>query len=125
MAKITNEIVAEVKKYSIKYPEMSQGDIAKLVGVSSGSVYNILNGMYDLKTGAKANEGKTVESQIPYETYRKLVMCEEAVKEIFRNAKTAYGEEDILFIDYRTVSSILQRCLPEEFWERLDEIKSV
>ena len=117
MAKITNEIVEEVKKYASKYPDMTQNDMARLVGISPASVSNILNGTY------KEEKEKVVESQIPHETYRRLVMCEEAFKEILRNARTAYGEEDLLFVDYRTVSSILKRCLPEEFEERLNEIK--
>lgn len=116
MAKITNEIIEEVKRYASKYPEMTQHEIAKLVGISHGSVNNIINGKFD-------SEQKVINSQIPYETYRKLVMCEEAVEEIFRNAKSAFGEEELLFVDYRTVSVILKRCFPEEFEEKLNEIK--
>lgn len=117
MAKITNEIIHEVKMYANKYPDLSQKDLARLVGISHGSVNNILNGDYDA-------EQKPVESQIPYEQFRKLVMCEEAVKEIFRNAKECFGDNDVMFIDYKVLSSILKRCLPEEFEERLNEINN-
>lgn len=114
MANITNEIVIATKKYAKKYPDMTYQDIAKLVGVSAASVGNILNGMY--------NEDKAVESKIPYETYRRLVMCEEAVKEIFKNMKKAIGEDDMMFVDYHIVNAIMNRCLPEDFEARLNEI---
>ena len=113
---ITPEIIAEVKKYASKYPEMPQMEIAKLVGISQTGVSAILRGLYDEKPNK-------IESQIPYETYRRLVMCEEAINEIFRNTKTAFQEEELLLVDYRTVSSILKRFFPEEFEERLNAIK--
>lgn len=114
--KITQEIVASVKKYANKYPDMLQEDIAKLVGISHGSVCNILNGKYD-------EEEKKIESQIPYETYRRLVLCEEACMEILRNMKSDFEDEDRTFVDYRVVSAIIKRFLPEEYESRLNEIK--
>lgn len=117
--KINKDLVTEVKKYASKYPNMTQEDLAKFVGVSPASISNILNGMYD-----DFLEEKSVESQIPYETYRRLVMCEETVKEILRNAKIGFNEEDSLFIDYRILSAIIERCLPEDFQEKINELKT-
>lgn len=116
--KITKETILEVKKYASKYPELTQEDLAKFVGVSPASVSNILRGTYD-----DFIEEQKIESQIPYETYRRLVMCEEAVKEIFRNTKVGFDEEDTLFIDYHILSAILERCLPEDFHEKINELK--
>lgn len=117
MAMITNEVITAAQKYSRKYPELTQADIAKLVGISASSVSNILNGTY--------SKEETIESQIPYETYRRLVMCEEAVKEILKNMKLATNscEEEALFINYFTVSTILKRCVPEDFEKRINELK--
>lgn len=117
--KITKEVVLTVKKYMSKYPDMTQEDLAKLVGVSPASISNIVSGRYD-----DLIEEKSVESQIPYETYRRLVMCEETVNEILRNMKSTFDESDSLFIDYHILSAIIERCLPEDYQKRVNEIKA-
>ena len=115
MVELAKETIAEVKKYAEKYPDLTQADLGRFLGIGQSAVSRILNGEYDDKP--------PIETQIPYETYRRLVMCEEVVKEILRNAKTHYGEEDLLFVDYRVLSGILARCLPEEFEAKIKELK--
>lgn len=115
MDEITREIVAEVKKYEKKYPNLAQADIAKILGVGQSTVSRILNGYY---------EKPPIETQIPYEKFSKLLACEAAIKELFFVAKKANTGENVLFIDYHVFSDILERFLPEEYEEQIKQINN-
>ena len=127
-ARITKEVVEQVKGYINKYPTMPLRDIAKLVDIGTTSVNSIRNGAYDHLLVEKSEElcvpkEKTIKSEIPYETYRRLVSCELAIKEIFDRAKLSVSVEDTLFIDYKFLSSLLERHFPDDFKKRLEELQ--
>ena len=116
MEKITREIVAEVKKYVKKYPDLAQADIAKIMGISQSTASKILKGYYD--------EKPPIETRIPYEKFSKLLACEAAIKEFFFVTKKANAGENVLFIDYHVFSNILERFLPEEYEEQIKQINN-
>ena len=116
MDEITREIVAEVKKYAKKYPDLAQADIAKILGVGRSTVSRILNGYYD--------EKPPIETRIPYEKFSKLLACESAIKELLFVTKKANTGEGVLFIDYHVFSDILERFLPEEYEEKMKQINN-
>lgn len=129
--KINKEVVETVKKYSKKYPDMATEEIGKLVGISQSSVSSILRGGYDSllliadkpKESAEAKEEKrSVKSQIPYEEYRRLVSCDIAMKEIMSCARKTLSDDEELFIDYRLLSNIIKRYLPDEYQQRVNEV---
>lgn len=143
MAKITKEIVLEVKRYMEKYPNLSQKDISKLVGCSQASVSDIKQGVHDhlliekpaeerFAEVGKMNEEKSedhipevkkmVRTEIPYEEFRELVACKYVIGEIFANMKKSTQEEGTLFIDYKILSKILKRDLPEMYDARIEEL---
>ena len=66
---------------------------------------------------------ETIKSEIPYETYRRLMSCEMAINEILDRASLSISDDNVLFIDYRMVSSIIQRYLPVDFTEKLDALR--
>lgn len=117
MVEVTKELIAEVKKYNEKYPELTQADLAKFLGVSQAAVSRILNGEYDDKP--------PVETQIPYEKFSKLLACEGAIKELLFATRRPNTGEDILFIDFHVFSSILERFLPEEYAEQIKQNNNV
>lgn len=139
--RITKTIVEQVNRYIKKYPKMSKREIGKLVGIGTTSVWNICNGMYDhllveevkvpevpvaeecaVSEEVSAPAEKVIKSDIPYETYRRLVSCELAIKEIFNRASLSKSDECSLFVDYRFVSSVLERHFPDEFKETLRDL---
>ena len=127
-ARITKEVVEQVKGYINKYPNMPLRDIAKLVDIGTTSVNSIRNGAYDHLLVEECEEisvpkSKTIKSEIPYETYRRLVSCELAISEIIARAKLSVSAEDTLFIDYKFLSSLLERHFPDEFKKRLEELQ--
>jgi hypothetical protein len=117
MATITKENVESVIKYTKKYPNMSVTELAKLCGVSSCSVSNIRNGLYNhlLEETKENNEAKAIPSSIPYEDYKRLVACELCVKELFTSARKTLDDTEELFVDYRILSAILKKYFPEEY----------
>ena len=116
MDEITREIVAEVKKYAKKYPDLAQADVAKILGIGQSTVSKILNGYYDEKS--------PIETRIPYEKFSKLLACEAAIKELFFDTKKANAGENVLFIDYHVFSNILERFLPEEYEKQIKQINN-
>ena len=121
--KITKEIVETTKRYDKKFPNMTRHELAKLVGISSASVSNIVNGMYDHILTETTTPEATVTSDIPYEQYKRLVQCELCITELLNSAVASMNAEDMLFIDYRNVNAILQKCMPEEYEQRLRELR--
>lgn len=127
MAKITKEIVEAVKKYAKKYPEMPQKEVGLLVGVSDWSVSCILNGKYDflLDDGngdTEKERKKTIKSDIPYDTYKKLVTCELAIDELINNAIKSNSGEEMLFLSAKYVDSVLKRYFPEKYEAKMKEL---
>lgn len=123
--KITKENVEAVKTYVLKYPMLSQEEIGKLVGISASTVCYILKGAYDylLEETEEQQTPKTIESKITYETYRRLLSCEMAFNEMLARTSVSNSDDNVLFIDYRTVSSIMQRYFPADFEARIDELR--
>lgn len=124
MATITKETVMAVKKYTSKYPEMAQADIAKLCGTSASSVGNIQNGLYNhlLEENGGAYENKSIPSSVPYDEYKRLCLCELIVGELLKGAKPTLNGEQSIYIDYRAVSQIIKRYLPDEYEAKINEI---
>ena len=122
-AKITKTIVEAVKKYESKFPNITRNELGKLVGISAASVSNISNGLYDYLLEETEEEAKTITSEIPYEDYRRLVRCELAVSQLLGMARASVNEEGLLFVDYRYVSDVLRKCVPEEYQNRLTELE--
>jgi hypothetical protein len=126
--RITREIVESVKGYMKKYPNMSQAELSRLVGTSSTSVGSICKGLYDYLleevADSKEEKAKTLKADIPHETYRKLVCCELAIGELFDRAKISVQGGDFLFIDFKAVSSILERYFPEEYEKKFNELEA-
>ena len=127
MATVTKEIVEAVKKYAKKYPNLTQDELSKLAGTSTGSVSNIVNGKYDylLEEEVNAIRGaeKSIKSEIPYEAYRKLVSCELAIQELINSTKTSkVADDDCLFINYKFFDSVIRRYFPEEHAKRTSEL---
>ena len=126
MATITKEIVMAVKKYTSKYPEMGQEDLAKLCGISASSVGNIRNGLYNhlIEENGGAEEKKSIPSSVPYDAYKRLCICELIVGEIFDAMILSEhdSEERIPFVSSKRVCSIMSRYLPEEYKAKVNEI---
>ena len=116
MVEVTKEIIAEVKKYNEKYPDLTQADLARFLGIGQSTVSRILNGGYD--------EKPPIETQIPYEKFSKLLSCEAAINELLFVTRKANMGENVLFIDYHVFSDILKRFLPEEYEEKLEEVNN-
>ena len=123
MAKITKEIVEAVKKYEENYSMMTNEDMAILVGVSPSSVNNIRRGMCDYLLEEKEVEQTPIRSEIPYNEYKRLIACEMAINEMFKSAKSSTYEDDYLFIDYHDVSYILQKYVPDDYQNVVDELE--
>lgn len=123
--KITKEIVEAVKKYTRKYPNMSQKEIAKLCGISQCSVSGIMNGLYEYlleETEAAEDTEKAIKSEIPYGTYRRLVSCELAIEELIEGSKKKINGDGLLFIDYHFFSQIIKKYFPESYDAKLNEL---
>ena len=137
MAKITKEIVLEVKRYMEKYPNLSQNDIAKLAGCSQASVSDIKAGHHDhLLIDAEATNEEKSEDHIPevkkmegigisYEALQELVVCKFVLCEMFASMKLSNTNKETLFIDYRMVSKILKELVPWMYNARLKELGGV
>ena len=113
MAELAKETIAEVKKYAEKYPDLTQADLGRFLGIGQSTVSRILNGEYDDKP--------PIETQIPYEKFSKLLACEAAIEEMLFVTKKANTGENVLFIDYHVFSDILERFLPEEYEEQIKQ----
>ena len=143
MAKITKEIVLKVKGYAEKHPDLSQREVAALCRIGQTSVGSILRGRYDglliekpaedhIAEVGKMDEEKSedhfpevknmVRTEIPYEEFKDLVVCKYVLGEIFANMKKSKAEEGTLFIDYKILSKILKRDVPEMFEARMKEL---
>jgi hypothetical protein len=124
MATITKEIVEMVNKYATKFPQLNYKELSKLCGVSTSSVSCILNGMYNnLLEGD--TEAKKIKSEIPYDTYKKLVCCELAIEEMLANSMRPNNlDEDALFLSYRKYSEIIKKYFPERFDEKVKAVQS-
>ena len=141
--KITKEIVMKVMGYAEKHPDLSQREVAALCRIGQTSVGSILRGRYDHLLIEKPAEehiaevGKTYEekaedhipevknmvrTEIPYEEFKDLVVCKYVIGEIFANMKKSTAEEGTLFIDYKILSKILKRDLPEMYDARIEEL---
>lgn len=121
MATITKEIGEQVKAYKAKFPMMTCEELGKLCGISRASANNILNGLYDeTKTD---NPGKTVKSEIPYDTYKRLVLCELAIGEMMDNVLESDRDDNILSLSYRRFSEIISRYFPDEFEAKIRELQ--
>ena len=146
MAKITKEIVLKVKGYAEKHPDLSQREVAALCRIGQTSVGSILRGRYDglliekpteehIAEVGKMNEEKSedhipevknmVRTEIPYEEFKDLVVCKYVLGEIFANMKKSTAEDGTLFIDYKILSKILKRDVPEMFEARMKELTEV
>lgn len=145
MAKITKEIVLKVKGYTEKHPDLSQREVAALCRIGQTSVGSILRGRYDDLLIEKPTEDHVAEvgkkvvaeeksedhipevknmvrTEIPYEAFKELVVCKYVLGEIFANMKKSKTEEGTLFIDYKILSKILKRDVPEMFEARMKEL---
>ena len=123
MATITKETVEAVIKYNRKYPQMTMKELGALCGIAGSSVSNILNGMYnELLENNKDENKKSIDSQIPYDEYKRLVTCELAIKEMLERTKKSQYEAKELFLDFRSFSEIIQKCFPEEYAKKIKEL---
>lgn len=124
MANITRETVEAVNKYARKYPNMTQEEVARLVGTSSSSASNIMNGMYNhlLEDTKKEADDKSLKSQIPYEAYKRLVTCELAIDELMNNSIVSNSGEVCLFVSFRYFDSVIKRYFPEEHAKKIKEL---
>lgn len=124
MATITKEIVETVIKYSNKFPQMTTDELSRLCGISRSSVCNVLNGMYNRLLEEDA-DGNTVKSEIPYATYRRLVLCEIAIDEMLANAlrPNTDASDTNLFLSYRKFSEIIQKHFPERYEAKVKELQ--
>ena len=120
--KITKEIVESVNKYTRMYPSMTYEEIGRLVGASRASVGNIVNGLYDHLRKEDAEAEKTIKSDIPYDTYRRLVTCELAIDELINSAIKSNSGEVMLFLSAKYVDSVLKRYFPEEHEAKMIEL---
>lgn len=120
--KITKEIVEATKRYDKKFPNLTRHELAKLVGISAASASNIVNGMYDYMLTETTPEA-TVTSEIPYEQYKRLVQCELCITELLNSAVASMNSEDMLFIDYRNINAVLRKFIPEEYEQRLRQLR--
>ena len=151
MSKITKEIVLKVKGYEKKHPDLSHREIAVLCGIGATSVGSIKKGMYDhlflekptedceaedhvAEVGKMAEEKgedhipevkNMVRTEIPYEAFKELVVCKYVIGEIFANMKKSTADKDALFIEYKILSKILKRDLPEMYDARMKELSEV
>ena len=120
--KITKEIVESVNKYTRMYPSMTYEEIGRLVGASRASVGNIVNGLYEHLLKEDAEAEKTIKSDIPYDTYRRLVACELAIDELINNAIVSNSGEVCLFVSFRYFDSVIKRYFPEEHANKIKEL---
>ena len=122
--KVTKEIVEKAKDYLANFPKLNHIEIGALCGVSGSTISRIKNGDYDYMLDAGVNEGgQTVTTSIPYEEFKKLVVCESIVKEILQSCLLSENDENTLFISYKVVGSILNRHIPNEVEKRLTELQ--
>lgn len=146
MARITKEIVLKVKGYAEKHPDLSSKEIATLCGIGATSVLSIKKGNYEhllcekvedeaedhVAEVGKMDEEKSedhipevtkmVRTEIPYEAFKELVVCKYVLGEIFANMKKSTAEDGTLFIDYKILSKILKRDVPEMYDARMKEL---
>ena len=115
MVELAKETIAEVKKYAEKYPDLTQADLGRFLGIGQSAVSRILNGEYDDKPA--------VATQIPYEKFSKLLACEAAINELLFVTQKPKTGENVLFIDFHVFSDILERFLPEEYEAKLKEMR--
>lgn len=120
--KITKEIVEAVNKYTRMYPSMTYEEIGRLVGASRASVGNIVNGLYEHLLKEDAEAEKTIKSDIPYDTYRRLVTCELAIDELINSAIKSNSGEVMLFLSAKYVDALLKRYFPEKYEAKMEEL---
>lgn len=120
--KITKEIVEAVNKYTRMYPSMTYEEIGRLVGASRASVGNIVNGLYEHLLKEDAEAEKTIKSDIPYDTYRRLVTCELAIDELMNNSIVSNSGEVCLFVSFKYFDSVIKRYFPEEHANKIKEL---
>ena len=117
---VTKEIVKKVLEYNEKYSQLTRTEIGTLCNISVTSVSRILSGEYDHLLKKEPDTATTV---IPLEDLKRLVACEYAVNGILKLCKLSTGIDGELFIDYKSVFSILKAYLPDDVSKRLEELK--
>ena len=123
MNRVTKEIVIKAKGYLLNHPDLTQEDIGILCGVSKATVCYIGKGDYDDLLNEDETE-KTITTDIPYEEFEKLQASKYAVMELFLCTKNS-NDDDTLFIDYHTFSTIMRKYFPEDFAKRKNKVKHI
>ena len=128
MSKVTKEIVKKVLSYKAdeKYSQLTYEELGLLCGTSATSISRIFRGDYNhlLKEDKALVEVDTgATTIIPLEDLKHLVACEYAVNTILKICKLSTNIDGALFIDYKSVFSILRAYVPDDVGTRLEELK--
>ena len=118
--KVTKEIVVTVKAYLKDHPNLTHLEVGKLTGVSGSTVSRIRNGQYDYLIDAQE---QAVTTSIPYEEFRRLLVCEAVVKDILNGSILSENENNMLYLSFTRLNKILNRHIPELVETRLSALK--